>query len=45
MHNYICDRCGAYLDPGERCTWRDRHERNRAMVDELLAEDQDGQMV
>ena len=45
MHNYICDNCGAYLDPGEHCTCRDAHERNLAMVDELLAEDQDGQMV
>lgn len=45
MHNYICDRCGAYLDPGERCTCRNTHERNLAMVDELLSEDQDGQMT
>ena len=45
MHNYICDSCGAYLDPGERCTCRDTHERNLQMVDELLSEDQDGQMT
>ena len=45
MHNYICDNCGAYLDPGERCTCRDTHERNLQMVDELLTEDQDGQMT
>lgn len=45
MHNYRCDICGAYLDPGEMCDCRDTHERNLAMVDELLTEDQDGQMV
>ena len=45
MHNYICDSCGAYLDPGERCTCRDTHERNLQMVDELLTENQDGQMT
>ena len=45
MYNYICDNCGAYLDPGERCTCRDAHERNLRMVDELLTEDQDGQMT
>ena len=45
MHNYICDSCGAYLDPGERCTCRDTHERNLQMVDELLSEDRDGQMI
>lgn len=45
MHNYICDSCGAHLDPGERCTCRDTHESKLAMVDELLTEDQDGKMV
>lgn len=45
MYNYVCDNCGAYLDPGERCTCTDTHERNLKMVDELLAEDQDGQMT
>ena len=45
MYSYQCDICGAYLDPGERCTCRDTHERNMVMVDELLTEDQDGQMI
>lgn len=45
MYNYICDICGAYLDPGERCTCHSTHEKNLQMVDELLTEDQDGQMT
>lgn len=45
MHNYICDTCGAYLDPGERCTCNETHEKNLRMVDELLTEDRDGQMT
>ena len=45
MYNYRCDNCGAYLDPGERCTCRDTHEKNLQMVDELLSEDRDGQMI
>lgn len=45
MYNYRCDNCGAYLDPGERCTRHDTHEKNLQMVDELLTEDQDGQMM
>mgnify|MGYP006067084905 CR=1 FL=1 len=45
MYNYRCDSCGAYLDPGERCTCHDTHEKNLQMVDELLTEDQDGQMA
>ena len=39
MYNYRCDNCGAYLDPGERCTCHDTHEKNLKMVDELFAED------
>lgn len=45
MYNYRCDNCGAYLDPGERCTCHSTHECNLQMVDELLTEDQDGQMI
>ena len=45
MYSYRCDNCGAYLDPGERCTCRNTHERNLKMVEELLSEDQDGQMI
>lgn len=45
MHNYICDTCGAYLDPGERCTCHETHEKNLRMVDELLEPDADGQMT
>ena len=45
MYNYRCDNCGAYLDPGERCTCRNTHERNLAIVDEFLTEDHDGQMI
>lgn len=45
MYNYRCEDCGAFLDPGERCTCHSTHEKNLQMVDELLTEDQDGQMM
>lgn len=45
MYNYRCDSFGSYLDPGERCTCHSTHECNLQMVDELLTEDQDGQMT
>lgn len=45
MYSYRCDNCGAYLDPVERCTCHDTHEKNLQMVDELLTEEQDGQMI
>lgn len=25
MHRYICDKCGAYLDPSERCSCQAEH--------------------
>ena len=45
MYSYRCDNCGAYLDPGGRCTCHNAHEKNLQMVDELLTENQDGQMT
>lgn len=45
MYNYRCEDCGAFLDPGEQCTCHSTHEKNLQMVDELLTEDQDGQMT
>lgn len=45
MYTYICQRCGLYLDPGEKCDCLKAQECNRQMVDELFAEDQDGQMM
>lgn len=26
MYNYLCERCGAHLDPQERCTCMDKHK-------------------
>ena len=45
MYYYECPHCGCYLDPGERCDCLKTQERNRQMMDELLSEDQDGQMI
>ena len=25
MYGYICEHCGAHLDPGEHCDCRDKH--------------------
>lgn len=45
MHNYICDICGCYLDPGEKCDCQKEQEHNRKIVEDFLTEDRDGQMV
>ena len=34
MRNYICERCGAHLDPGEKCMCRGS-ERKYAIIDTL----------
>ena len=39
MYNYRCNNCGAYLDPGERCTCRDIHEKNIRLAEALLCEE------
>lgn len=45
MYNYICDICGCYLDPGEKCNFQKEQEQNRKIVEDFLTEDRDGQMV
>lgn len=45
MYNYICDICGCYLDPGEKCNCQKEQEHNRKIVEDFLTEDRDGQMV
>lgn len=39
MYQYRCDRCGAYLDPGERCTCEEDAARERERAERLLVEE------
>lgn len=45
MYNYICDICGCYLDPGEKCDCQGERKQRRKAMDGLLAEEKSGQMV
>lgn len=45
MYNYICDICGCYLDPGEKCDCQEERKQRRKAMDGLLAEEKSGQMV
>jgi len=45
MKNYICDLCGAYLDPGEHCTCEEEKEEKIKRLMEMLAMQDDGQFV
>ena len=40
---YVCDRCGANLDPGERCDRDERIERLKMFFNDNTTTDDDGQ--
>ena len=43
-HDYRCWECGAYLDPGEKCTCRAEREIKESELRELFSEGSGGQM-
>ena len=36
MYNYICDICGCYLDPGEKCDCQDRKVKEIGNVRRII---------
>lgn len=32
MYGYRCEKCGAYLDPGESCDCEEEEERSRIQI-------------
>lgn len=42
---YRCDYCGAYLDPGEKCTCLEEKEEWFRLWNNSTEEDQNGQLV
>lgn len=42
MYGYICERCGAHLDPGEKCDCMRKEKQDRLLS--KVREGQDGQM-
>ena len=34
MYGYVCGRCGAYLDPGERCDCIENEEKSAELIRE-----------
>jgi hypothetical protein len=45
MHNYKCDYCGCFLDPGEKCDCQEASERLRKKYEQLTAVTKDGQII
>lgn len=46
MYGYRCDRCGAYLDPGEQCDCQEQKERQRETMEKQFQKDPlTGQMM
>ena len=43
MMNYICEHCGAYLDPGEKCDCMDEKKKNIERIMEFLIPSDSGQ--
>lgn len=47
MYGYICQNCGAHLDPGERCECLDEKEQQQQKIVEIsqmITVDRNGQM-
>lgn len=46
MYGYRCDKCGAFLDPGEKCDCQEQRERQREAQDKQYQKDpKTGQMM
>ena len=44
-HNYICEECGAYLDPGEKCDCMAKRKETEEQYEQLLKQEKDGQFT
>lgn len=44
MHRYICKKCGAYLDPGEKCDCAGLKEILKKKQQKLYKVEKDGQI-
>lgn len=42
---YICEHCGAHLDPGEKCDCQREDERLKAAWQRFTREERHGQMI
>ncbi len=36
MYGYLCEKCGAHLDPGEKCDCEEEKARRQKEIDVLL---------
>ena len=45
MMNYVCEHCGAHLDPGEHCDCLDEKETTLRRIMDLLTLSDDGQFA
>lgn len=40
---YLCESCGARLDPGEKCDCKEKKEQDRRKMDSMIRIQPDGQ--
>lgn len=43
MHNYICQNCGTYLDPGEKCECQEEIRTPKGATDKTKKEESHGE--
>lgn len=39
VYKYVCEYCGAYLDPGEKCDCEEERKRKNAKYQKMVYED------
>lgn len=39
MYNYICEKCGSYLDPGEKCDCEQQSRKKTELMEKNIAEE------
>lgn len=46
MYGYVCDKCGAHLDPGEHCDCEAEKEHRKKIAEKLFKPEREtGQFV
>ena len=45
MHKYVCQSCGANLDPGEKCDCTEKRKEAQILRKQLFVQEKDGQFA
>lgn len=45
MYKYVCECCGAYLDPGEKCDCEEERKRKEIEYQKIFYEDKETSQI